>query len=125
MESSDDDDDGIDEIPARPDQHQVNGNKRNQQKLKHSRKPGHREAEDDADRVDVALVAEGGNDDASAQKAIPRMKRKVLHPDPVGDAEGASNAQVPGEVTSANAHADEENELQRPKKKGKKGKKGD
>lgn len=121
-EEGSDDDDGVDEIPARADQHPVNGNKRNQQKPKHRKKTGHREANDDSDGEGVALDAEYGNDGAPAQTAMPSKKRKASHPDPVENAEGKSRVRAPGKVTSTDAHVDGKDEAQRPNKK-KKGKK--
>jgi len=105
-------DDGIDEIPSVP------------KKQQEFRTTGDREAADDIDGDQVALTAENSDSEVPAQTTIPSKKRKILHPNPIGDAEGRSHIQVPVTATSVDDRVDEQDEpTQRPNKKGKKGRK--
>lgn len=123
--AKEDSDDGIDEIPAVSEEPKTNGNSKKQQKRKRTKTAVNREAPNAFNGDEVALGADDDNNanEAPAQTAKPSKKRKISRSDPFGDAEGRSHGRAPEKATSADAHADDENEHPRPKKKGKKSRK--
>jgi hypothetical protein len=117
--SKEDSDDGIDEIPAAAQEVKANKNGKKQQKSKRVKKAGNRKATNDFDDDEVEPGVDNDNE-APTQVAVSTKKRKASQPDPIEDAEGGFRARVPGKVTIADVHADDEDEPQSPKKKGKK-----